>query len=40
MNVNSVIQYAVEHLKIKHIIVMGHSSCGGIYHILIIIYKI
>lgn len=29
-NINAVVQFAIEHLKVKHIVVCGHYECGGI----------
>ncbi|MFU8806453.1 MAG: carbonic anhydrase [Bradymonadaceae bacterium] len=30
INCQSVIQYAVEHLRVRHVVVCGHYGCGGI----------
>lgn len=30
LSANAVIDYAVNHLKVKHVVLCGHTSCGGV----------
>jgi carbonic anhydrase len=30
LNVMSVVNYAVEHLKVNHVVICGHYACGGV----------
>lgn len=32
--VMAAVEYGVKHLEVKHIVVMGHSNCGGIHGLL------
>jgi carbonic anhydrase len=30
MGVGAIVEYAVLHLRVKHIVILGHTDCGGI----------
>ena len=35
LNILSVLEFAIEHLKVRHVIVCGHYGCGGVHRAMI-----